>query len=224
MLKKKTEQVFLYIHDRSRSRGAPPTLREIGEEFGIASTNGVRYHLEALERHGYIRRNKRIARGLEVTDFGVRRFVGQTSDRAKASTERPVERGIPILGRVAAGSPILADENLEGHLDLDRAFPSRAERFALRVRGDSMIDAGIRDGDFVVVRRADRAESGEIVVALVGEEATVKTLRVHKDRVELLPANPDHKRIVVRNSEQFRVLGVVLGLVRAAGRGGFGRA
>ena len=142
MLKDKTKHVFLFIHSRSRKKGAPPTLREIGEEFGISSTNGVRYHLETLERHGYIRRNRRIARGLEVTELGLRRIAPQLVEPTRRQDDAAA--GIPILGRVAAGSPILADENLEGHLDLDRTFPSRTPRFALRVQGDSMIDAGIR--------------------------------------------------------------------------------
>jgi repressor LexA len=124
--------------------------------------------------------------------------------------------GIPILGRVAAGSPLLASENVEGKLDLDEAFPSSEPRFALRIKGDSMRDAGILDGDLVVVRKGDRAENGDIVVALIGEEATVKSFRRQGDRVELLPANPDHKPIVVRERDELRILGLVIGVVRTS--------
>lgn len=223
MLKDRTKQIFFFIHDRGRSLGRPPTLREIGEHFGIASTNGVRFHLEALERYGYVKRNKRIARGLEVTTSGIARLRPEPETRSPARLVVAHER-IPILGRVAAGSPLLADENLEGHLDLDAAFPSRAKRFALRVTGDSMVNAGIHEGDLVVVRQADRAESGEIVVALLGDEATVKTYRVAKGRVELHPASPAHRKRVVREGDEFRVLGVVMGLVRsAASRRGSGK-
>ena len=214
MLSEKAKKVFRYIFLQSKESGIPPTLREIGEEFQINSTNGVRHHLAVLERSGYIRRNSRISRGIEIPEGGLRRFMsrypGEVEFRGIGES-----RGIPILGRVAAGSPLLAEENLEGTLELDEAFSSRSPRFALRVRGDSMVEAGILDGDFVVVRRSDRAESGEIVVALVGEEATVKTLKTYSDRVELLPANRAYKKIVVRDSEGFRVLGVVMGLVRS---------
>ena len=213
MLSEKSRKIFAFIYRETKHSGKPPTIREIGEEFQIHSTNGVRHHIGALERAGYVVRSKRIARGIEISENSLRRFASRYP--GEVSYEESVEgKGIPILGRVAAGSPILAEENLEGRLDIDEAFASRSQRFALRVRGDSMIDAGIQDGDFVVVRRAERAESGEIVVALVGDEATVKTLRTYTDRVELLPANRSHKKLVVRESEGFRILGVVMGLVR----------
>lgn len=214
MLSEKARKIFAYVHHETKNSGKPPTIREIGDEFQIHSTNGVRHHIGALERGGFLRRNPRIARGLEISESSLRRFAARYPGEIRY--EEPAEdKGIPILGRVAAGSPILAEENLEGHLDLDGAFSSRSPRFALRVRGDSMVEAGILDGDFVVVRRADRAESGEIVVALVGDEATVKTLKTYSDRIELLPANRSYKKIVVRESEEFRVLGVVMGLVRS---------
>lgn len=214
MLSEKARRIYAYVYREMKSSGKPPTIREIGQEFQIHSTNGVRHHITSLERGGFLRRNPRIARGLEIPEGGLRRFASRYPGEIRYEEEIE-SRGIPILGRVAAGSPILAEENLEGHLELDEAFASRSPRFALRVRGDSMVDAGILDGDFVVVRSTDRAENGEIVVALVGEEATVKTLRKHPDRVELLPANRSYKKIVVRESEEFRILGVVMGLVRS---------
>jgi repressor LexA len=216
MLNLKARQIFEFIYRFGRERGFPPTVREIGDEFSIASTNGARYYLSILERDGYIKRNARISRGTEITESGLRRF-----SRLYGGFEGgEAETGIPILGKVAAGAPLLAHENREGKLDLDVAFPTRDPRFALKVRGDSMKDAGILDGDLVVVRKVDHAESGEIVVALLGEEATVKRLEKRADRVVLHPANPALRPIPVGPEDQFRVLGVVIGLVRPSVAGG----
>src|SRR5262252_10264759 len=179
MLNPKARQIFEFIYRYGKEHGYPPTVREICDEFGIASTNGARYYLAILERDGYIKRNPRISRGTEITESGLRRY-----SRLYGFDGGDTETGIPILGRVAAGAPLLAQENREGNLDLDVAFPSRDPRFALRVRGESMKDAGILDGDLVVVRKVDQAESGEIVVALLGEEATVKRLEKRSDRSE----------------------------------------
>ena len=123
--------------------------------------------------------------------------------------------GIPILGRVAAGAPLLAEENVEGHLQWNETFPSQEPRFALRVRGDSMIDAGIDEDDLVVVRKIDHADNGSIVVALVEDDATVKTYRRFSDRVELRAENPRYSPIVIRDPQMLRILGVVIGLVRS---------
>lgn len=215
MLSSKAQRIFEFIFRFGKEHGFPPTVREIGDEFGLASTNGSRYYLGILERDGYIKRNKRISRGMEITESGLRRFsrlYGLDADHS--------ETGIPILGKVAAGAPLLAQEHQEGKLDLDVAFPSRDARFALRVRGDSMKDAGILDGDLVVVRKVDHADSGEIVVALLGEEATVKRLEKRADRVVLHPANAALRPIPVGPADEFRVLGVVIGLVRPSVAGG----
>jgi repressor LexA len=216
MLNPKARQIFEFIYRYGREHGFPPTVRDICDGFGIASTNGARYYLAILERDGYIKRNPRISRGTEITEGGLRRFSRLYGgfDGGEAET------GIPILGKVAAGAPLLAQENREGNLDLDVAFPSRDPRFALKVRGDSMKDAGILDGDLVVVRKVDHAETGEIVVALLGEEATVKRLEKRSDRVVLHPANAALRPIPVGPDEEFRVLGVVIGLVRPSVAGG----
>jgi repressor LexA len=219
MLSKKAQGVFQYIVRFARENGFPPTLREIGEEFEIASTNGVRYFLEILERDGYVRRNGRISRGLEVPEESLRRFIRVYGSANLGGAAQETE-GIPILGRVAAGSPIFAAENIEGRLNLEDSFSSRSQRFALRVKGDSMVDAGIVEDDLVVVRQTDHADNGAIVVALIGDEATVKTFRRHPDRVELWPANRKYRPIVVHDPEEFRILGVVLGLVRPSIKGG----
>jgi repressor LexA len=213
MLSKRAQEVFQHIVRFTRENGFPPTLREIGEEFEIASTNGVRYFLGILEREGYVHRNGRISRGLEVREESLRRFVRMYGGANLGGAEGELE-GIPILGRVAAGTPLFATENVEGKLSLEDSFSSRGRRFALRVKGDSMIEAGILEDDLVVVKQTDHADNGAIVVALIGDEATVKTFRRYADRVELWPANRRYRPIVIRQAEELRILGVVMGLVR----------
>ncbi len=213
MLNEKARQIFQYIVRCGRERGFPPTLREIGEAFGITSTNGVRYYLGVLEREGFLKRSGRISRGMELPEGAVKRFA-RVYGHGETGAEERGWTGIPILGRVAAGAPLLATENIEGELDLESTFPSSEPRFALRIQGDSMRDAGILHGDLVVVRRAEQADSGDIVVALMGEEATVKTYERHPDRVILRPANPAYSPMQVQAGEELRILGVVIGLVR----------
>src|SRR6266849_4101582 len=145
-----------------REQGSAPTIREIGRQFEISSTNGVRYYLNLLEKAGYIRRTGGISRG-----------IGPSA--ATAGT------GIPILGRVAAGQPILADENWSGSLELADMFGQTEQLFALQVRGDSMIGAGILQGDYVIVQKQETARPGEIVVACLEDEATVKYYQPRKD-------------------------------------------
>ena len=222
MLNTKAKQIFQFIHRFSRERGYPPTVREIGDEFGIASTNGARYYLDILERDNYIKRIPRVSRGIEITEAGLRRFSRLHGPIGVGGGD-PEVAGIPILGRVAAGAPLLATENVEGRLDLEDAFPSRDQRFALRIKGDSMRDAGILEGDLVVVRKVDHADHGDIIVALLGDSATVKRLEKRGDRVVLQPANSAHPPIPVGPEDDFRVLGIVIGLVRTSLSGG-GRA
>jgi repressor LexA len=196
MLNDRARKILAYIQRYSRERGFPPTLREIGEAFGIASTNGVRYYLNCLEKAGHLKRSGRISRGIE------------------SLTPGPDGPGIPILGRVAAGQPILAEESYDGRLETQQLFGDPTGLFALRVRGDSMIDAGIFENDYVVVRHQDHASPGEIVVALLDDEATVKYYRPRRDSIELLPANPKHQPIAVPPDSAFRILGIVKGVVR----------
>jgi len=194
----RTHEILGFIERFSRERGYPPTIREIGKAFGIASTNGVRYHLHRLERSGQLRRSEKISRGLE-------------SIRPVAVAQAG---GIPILGRVAAGQPILAEECYEGRLETEQLFGQPQELFALRVRGDSMIEAGIFENDYVVVHQQEDAAPGEMVVALIADEATVKFYRPGRDVIELVPANPKYRPIVVDRNQEFRLLGVVRGVVR----------
>jgi repressor LexA len=193
----RTMDILQFIERFIAQRGFPPTIREIGHQFGIASTNGVRYHLNRLEKAGKLRRSEKISRGIETV-------------------RRPVVRpaGIPILGNVAAGQPILAEESFEGHLAPDDLFGSSGELFALRVRGDSMIEAGVFENDFVVVRQQNTASAGDMVVALLEDEATVKYYKPGPGGIELVPANAKYRPIPVREGVSFQILGVVRGLVR----------
>jgi repressor LexA len=223
------EQAILdFIAGSLRERGYPPTLREIGTEFGIASTNGVRYYLDRLEHSGRIRRDRWTSRGIELQaiEGGIAGepdvAEGTVPARAPMSTGRPVTLRhapepieIPILGRVAAGAPILAEENIEDVLIVDGALVRPGKHFALRVRGDSMKNAGILDGDLVIVRHEAPVKSGEIGVVLIGDEATVKRVFPRRDKVLLLPENDDYKPIEVRPTDpEVRVAGKVVGVFR----------
>lgn len=199
MLNERARKILAFIQRFTLENGYPPTIREIGAAFEISSTNGVRYYLNLLEKGGHLKRSGRISRGIGPM----------------APLTAP---GIPILGRVAAGQPILAEENHEGTLEPLEMFGDPKGLFALKVRGDSMVDAGILPGDYVVVHHQERANSGEIVVALVGEEATVKYYRPRADSVELVPANSKYEPIVVAEESDFRILGTVRGVIRTIGK------
>jgi repressor LexA len=205
MLNDRAREIMNFITRSTSEKGFPPTIREIGKEFKISSTNGVRYYLNLLEKAGELKRRGQIARGIGP---------------AVASVPKPTQApfGIPVLGRVAAGQPILAEESFEGSLEPREMFGDPNGIFALRVRGDSMIEAGILEGDFVVVRQQDRASAGEIIVALIEDEATVKHYRPRKGTVELVAANPKYAPIVVTPEMEFRILGVVRGVIRTLGR------
>jgi len=199
MLNERAREIHSFIQRYRREKGSAPTIREIGQQFEISSTNGVRYYLNLLEKAGYIRRTGGISRG-----------IGPSTDTLPA--------GIPILGRVAAGQPILAEENWNGSLELADMFGQTENLFALQVRGDSMIDAGILQGDHVIVQKQENARPGDIVVALIDDEATVKYYRPHKDRIELVAANQKYAPIVVGEHSGFRILGIVRGVIRTVGR------
>src|SRR5580765_2639608 len=200
MLNERAREIHSFIQRYRREKGSAPTIREIGRQFEISSTNGVRCYLNLLEKTGYIRRTGGISRGI-------------------GPSTATVPTGIPILGRVAAGEPILAEENWSGTLDVNQVFGETENLFALQVRGDSMIDAGILQGDHVIVQKQDTARPGEIVVALLDDEATVKYYRPHRDRTELVAANSKYAPIVVGEQSGFRILGIVRGVIRTVGRG-----
>lgn len=189
----KQRRVLDFILERLHTVGSPPTIREIARHFGFSSTGSPRVHLRALAKKGYLRLNPQISRGIEVLARAI---------------------GIPIVGRVKAGGPELAVEDVEGYLDLSRLFPGEESLFALRVKGDSMVGMGIMDGDLVIVRRQPSAKEGEIVVALIGEEATVKRFFKESEGVRLEPANPAYEPIVSRDAI---IVGRVVGLIRGYG-------
>jgi len=191
-------KILEYIESLIMERGHSPTIREIGERFGISSTNGVRTHLTALIKKGYLKKADHISRGLELT----RQLLSNISR-------------VPLVGSVPAGQPIDAIENVEGEIALDLSFVPKGDAFSLTVMGDSMIDAGIYDGDVVVVQKQSEAIKGDIVVAVIDGEATVKRYYPEGERVRLQPENEDFEPIIVgRESGDFRIAGKVVGLLR----------
>lgn len=205
-LTSRQEEILEYIKKYSKENRMPPTVREIGNHFEISSTNGVRSILAALIKKGYINRSPRLSRGIEVID----------NDKSGNVAEAPSNTiEIPIVGRVAAGTPILAVQNLEGTVTIDRDFLAcRSDVFALRVKGDSMINAGIFDGDLIFARQQKTAERGEIIVAQIDNEATVKYYHPLADHVELRPANPRYRPIIVKNDKDFTIAGKLIGIMR----------
>lgn len=195
------QEMLDYIERETSSSGVPPSIRQIGTALGISSTNGVRLHLQALQKKGYIRRSQRTSRGI----------VSLNRLSHAASSFHSTTVAIPILGRVTAGTPITAVENHEGSLTLDANLLKNQESFALKVNGDSMINAGILDGDIVVVRSQQGADNGDIVVALMGEEVTVKRFYQEKDNIRLQPENPAMAPIY---STDVEICGKVIALVR----------
>lgn len=192
------KQILDYIEEMVNVSGLPPTIREIGRKFDITSTNGVRSILDALEAKGYIRRQKLLSRGIELVK------------RAAINFTR-----VPLVGSVPAGLPITAIENREGELAIDTTFLPSGDVFCLRVKGESMKDGGIFDGDFVLVDRNAVPMTGDVVVAVIGEEATVKTFYPEKRRVRLEPRNEAFGPIIVeRNTPGFYIAGRVVGLMR----------
>ena len=196
----KQKEILDFIREHMQKYSAPPTIREIGKHFRISSTNGVRCHLTALENKNYIKRASYRSRGIELTE--------KTHTPASMTV-------IPIIGRVAAGEPILAEENLESRIGVDSDMLAGDDLFALKVRGESMIEAGIFDGDLVFARKQNIAQKGEIVVAVIGDDATVKYFHPDNGRVRLEPANPLFRTIVVEKSTPgFYIAGKVVGVFR----------
>jgi repressor LexA len=196
-LTKRQQEIFDFIKRYSAKYGYPPTVRDIGKAVGLASSSTVHAHLANLEKAGLLRRDPSKPRALELLD------------RAAEAVVTP--GGLPLIGSVAAGQPILAEENIEDYVQVPEIAGGGEGEYVLRVRGDSMKNAGILPGDFVVVRPQDTAGDGEIVVALVGEEATVKRFFREADHVRLQPENETMDPI---RSREVRVLGRVVGVFR----------
>ena len=210
-LTKRQKEIFEYVKSYARDHGYPPTVREIGEEVGLASPSTVHAHLANLERAGMLRRDPTKPRALEV--------VG----RERASGERPAARAVgpdprrlPLVGEIAAGGPLLAEENIEDYLAVPEPLTAGGDEFLLRVKGESMIDAGILDGDYVVVQKQQTARDGDIVVALAGEdeaadEATVKRFFRENGRIRLQPENESLEPLYPTHVQ---ILGKVIGVFR----------
>ena len=209
-LTSRQREVLDFVRKFAAQQGYPPTVREIGAHFGFVPRS-VFDHLEALEKKGYLRRRREKSaagrrssksRSLEILD-------------ARGAPERPRGVEVPIVGRVAAGEPLLAVQNIEGSLWLSPEFVNGGETFLLRVQGNSMVDAHILPGDYALVRRQPSAEHGEIVVALLNEEATVKRLLLRGDQVLLKPENSGMRAIALPQGDpRLRILGKVVGILR----------
>lgn len=219
-LTKRQEQTLDFIRSSIVERGYPPTLREIGEHMGIRSTNGVNDHLRALERKGYLRREDMKSRALKLVDMAASLTASVPENDAAPVAEEPFSDQmveVQILGRVAAGLPLLAEENVIDTVRIDRMLVRGGQDvFGLRVTGDSMIEAGIFSGDYIFIRKQANADRGDIVVALIGDEATVKYYFPERDYVRFQPANANMAPILVRATD-FRatmLLGKVVGVYR----------
>jgi repressor LexA len=197
-LTKRQREIFDFIRRYLRKYGYPPTVREIGKALGLHSPSTVHAHLAKLEQIGMLRRDPSKPRAIEL-------MVG----KARRAMKGP---GVPVVGNVAAGEPILAEENIEDYYEVPSVIGGQGDDYILKVRGDSMKDAGILEGDFVVVRPADEAKNGEIVVALLGDEATVKRFYRERNGIRLQPENKAHKPIRTRDAQ---LLGKVVGVFRS---------
>jgi len=197
-LTKRQREILTYLMDTMQERGYPPSVREIGAALGLTSSSTVHSHLAALEKKGYIHRDPSKPRAIEIL-----------KDGASQPPRRPV--AVPVVGRIAAGQPLFAEENIEDVLPLPRDFVREDGSFILRVRGDSMIEAGIYDGDYLVFRQQSTANNGEIVAALLGEEATVKRFYREKDHIRLQPENPTMSPILTRD---VTIIGKAIALLR----------
>jgi repressor LexA len=197
-LTKRQQEIFEFIKRYSSEHGYPPTVRDIGKAIGLTSSSTVHAHLSNLEKLGLIRRDPTKPRALEMLGQAAKKVVSGPS-------------GLPVVGRVAAGAPVLAEENIEEYVDVPEIAGGDAGEYVLRVHGDSMKDAGILEGDHVVVRPQDTASDGEIIVALVGEEATVKRFFKESDHIRLQPENETMEPIRVR---EVQILGRVVGVCR----------
>ena len=194
----KQQQILDYIKQEILNKGYPPTVRDICEAVRLKSTSSVHSHLESLEKNGYIRRDPTKPRAIEIIDDNFN------------LTRREVVN-VPMVGRVAAGEPILAVENIDSYFPIPAEFMPNAESFMLKVKGESMINAGIMDGDQILVERCNSARNGDIVVALVGDSATVKTFYKEDGHFRLQPENDTMDPIIVPDCE---ILGKVFGVFR----------
>jgi len=206
-LTERQEEILNFINSFREINGFPPTIREIARHFGMSSTFGVKKHLDALVKKGY----------LHIESFASRGISTLQNETVKQSVidKNEIFNRIPVVGRVAAGTPVLAEQNIEGSIVIDPSFMKKSENcFALKVKGDSMIKAGIFEGDFVIVSPQSDVSNGDIVVALIDDEATVKTFENRNGEIRLMPENENYKPIEIKNKENFSLIGKVKGIVR----------
>jgi repressor LexA len=206
-LTKRQQEIFDFIKRYSASHGYPPTVRDIGKAVGLASSSTVHAHLANLEKVGLLRRDPSKPRAIELLD----KAASTAASAVDAVKSAVLPGGLPLVGHVAAGAPLLAEENIEEYVHIPEIAGGEEGEYLLRVRGDSMIKAGILPDDVVVVRKQDTAADGEIVVALVGEEATVKRFFREDDHIRLQPENDALEPI---RSREVNVLGRVVGVMR----------
>jgi repressor LexA len=197
-------RVLEVIRDSVERRGYPPSMREIGEAVGLTSTSSVAHQLASLQRKGFLRRDANRPRAVEVT-------LPAAHDATGEGDARPTPTYVPVVGRIAAGGPILAEEVVEDVFPLPRQLVGDGQLFLLQVKGDSMIEAAITDGDWVVVRQQPNADNGDVVAAMLDNEATVKTFRRNDGHIWLMPANADYSPI---NGDDAVILGRVTAVLR----------
>jgi len=199
------KDILDFIQQFAEANGYPPTYREIGKHFNIVSTFGVKRHIDALAKKGFIMVTSKTSRTIAVVNDELNKFKNPSDNTI----------GLPIIGRVAAGYPILAEENIEGRLILDSSLIGNKEScFGLRVQGDSMINAGIFEGDLVIVSPQSTANNGDIIIALLHDEATLKKYERRNNKIYLVPENEKYKPIEVDNNEEFSIIGKVIGVFR----------
>jgi repressor LexA len=217
------EQILNLIREAIENTGFPPTRAEIANELGFKSANAAEEHLQALARKGAIEISPGTSRGIRLcNDWGAERGAdrfGGAGGGSQLALPHPalLQLALPLVGRVAAGSPILAQEHIETTYNVDPNLFAAKPDYLLKVRGMSMRDAGIMDGDLLAVKKTDTARNGQIIVARLGDDVTVKRYRKTGSLIELLPENPDFKTIRVDEPEQFALEGLAVGLMRAWG-------
>ena len=209
------EQILNLIRDAIENTGFPPTRAEIANELGFRSANAAEEHLQALARKGAIELTPGTSRGIRLREMGVER---STASQLILPHPALMQLNLPLVGRVAAGSPILAQQHIEATYNVDRSLFSAIPDFLLKVRGMSMRNAGILDGDLLAVKKADSARNGQIIVARIGDDVTVKRYKKTGSMIELLPENPDFEPIRVNpEHDDFALEGLAVGLMRAWG-------
>ena len=213
-LTSRQQQILELIQSAIARTGAPPTRAEIANELGFKSANAAEEHLQALARKGVIELVSGTSRGIRLRGDAMRAINESRVKQFSLPLQSLAQLALPLVGRVAAGSPILAQEHIEQTYYFESSLFQRQPDYLLKVRGMSMRDVGIMDGDLLAVKQAKEAKNGQIVVARIGEEVTVKRFRRTRDLIELLPENPDFKTIVIEPGEPFELEGLAVGLIR----------